>query len=62
MAERLEFVPCGQILPDAEEGELSAAQIRDRIVLILEVKEAFPTIRARKGSLEVKKGVMSTYP
>ena len=41
---------------------LSPAQIKDRgrVFLILEVKETFPTMRAQKGSLEVKKGVMST--
>ena len=38
--------------------ELSLVQIRDRdrIFLVLEVKETFPTIRAQ----EVKKGAMST--
>ena len=38
-AEQLEFVPCGQILEDDVEEELSPAQIRDHIFLILEVKE-----------------------
>ena len=44
--------------------ELSPAQIKERhhIFLILKVKETFPTAHAQKGSLEVKKGVMSTYP
>ena len=61
-AEQLEFVPCGQILQDEEEEELSPFQIRNHIFLILEVKENFPTIHAQEGYLEVKKGVMSTYP
>ena len=44
--------------------ELSPAQIKDRnrIFLILEVKETFLTIYAQKGSWEVKKGVTSMYP
>ena len=64
-AEQLELVPCGQILQEEEEEELSPAQVnrdRDHIFLILEVKETFPTTRVQKGSLEGKKGVMSTYP
>ena len=61
-AEQLEFVPCGQILQDKDEEELSPAQLRDHIFLILEVKETFPTIHVQKGSVEVRKGVMSTYP
>ena len=36
--------------------ELSPAQIRDHIFLILKVKETSPTTHAQKGSLEVKKG------
>ena len=55
-------VPCEQILQDEEEEELSPAQMRDYIFLILEVKETFPTIHEQRGFLEVKKGVMSTYP
>ena len=35
--------------------ELSPAQIRDHIFLILKVKETFPTTHAQKGSLEVKR-------
>ena len=61
-AEQLEFVPYGQILQEEEEEELSPAQIRDHIFLILKVKETFPTTHVQKGSLEVKKGMMSTYP
>ena len=62
-AEQLEFVACGEILQDEEEEEeLSPAQIRDHIFLILKVKETFPTIQAQKGSLEVKKGVMFNLP
>ena len=45
-AEQLEFVTCGQILQDEEEEELSPAQIRDHIFLILKVKETFLTIHA----------------
>ena len=54
-AEQLGFVPCGQILQVEEEEELSPAQIRDHIFLILEVKETLLTIREQKGSLEVKR-------
>ena len=61
-AEQLEFVPCGQILQDEEDEELSPAQRRHHMFLILKVKETFPTTHAQKASLEVKKGVMSAYP
>ena len=42
--------------------ELSPAQMkdRDRVFLTVEVKETFLIMLAQKGSLEVKKGVMST--
>ena len=48
----------------AAREELSPAQIkeRDHIFLILKVKETFPTIYVQRGSLEVKNGVMSSYP
>ena len=38
-------------------GELGPSQIKDRdhILLILEVKETFPTTCAQKGSSEVKR-------
>ena len=55
-AEQLEFVPCGQILQDEEEEELSPAQIRDHIFLIFKVKETFLTAHAQKGSLKARKG------
>ena len=44
-----------------EEEELSPAPTRDHMYLILKVKEASPTLHAQVGSLEVKRGVMSTY-
>ena len=49
-----DIVPCGQVLQDEEE-ELSPAQMRDHVFLILEVKETFPTIYAQEGFLEVKR-------
>ena len=55
LAERLELVPCGQILPDEGEEELSPGQIREHVFLIPEVKETFPTAREQKGSSEVKR-------
>ena len=62
-AEQLESVPCGQILQyednSKREEKLSPVQIRDHVFLILEVKEAFPTVHAQKSSLEV---VKSIYP
>ena len=74
-AAQLESVPCGQMLQDEEGEELSPAQIRDYIVLILEAKETyfsyFSFLRPRRPSrlymrkksfLEVKNGAMSTYP
>ena len=63
-AEQQKFVPCGQILQDEEEEKPSPAWIKDRdhVFLILEVKETFLTICEQKGSLDVKNGVMSTYP
>ena len=61
-AEQLKFVPCGQLLHDEDEEEVSPAQMRDHIVLGLEVKETFPTTHAQKGFLEVEKGVMSPNP
>ena len=61
-AKQLEFVRCVQILQAEEEEELSPAQIRDQIFLILEVKKTFPSTHAQKSSWEVKRGVMSTYP
>ena len=61
-AAQLESVPCGQILQGEEGEELSPAQIRDHMFLILKAKETFPTLHAQKSSLEVKKGAMSTYP
>ena len=66
-AEQLEFVPpCGQIVQDEDNsrriiGEAgSCPDKRDHVFLIVEVKETFLTVQ--KCSLEVKKGVMSTYP
>lgn len=62
-AEQPEFVPCGQIHPNSrsERGTEPCTDKRQRrVFLILESKETFPTMRAQKGSLEVKKGVMST--
>ena len=35
---------------------------RDHIFLILEVKEIFSITHAQKRFLEIKRGVMSTYP
>ena len=63
-AAQLESVPCGQMLQDEEGEELSPAQIKDRdhILFILDTKKTFPTIHVQKSSLEVKRGVMSTYP
>ena len=46
-SEQLEFVPCGQILQDEEQGELNPAQI----FLILQVKETFPTVCVQLASL-----------
>ena len=56
-AEQLEFVPCGQILQDEAEEELSLPQIKDRdhIFLILKVKETFSTIHVQRSSFEVKR-------
>ena len=56
--------PVDRYAQDEEEEEVSPAQRKDRdhIFLILKVKETFPTIHVQKGSLEVKKGMMSTYP
>ena len=53
-AEQPEFVPCGQILQDEEEEELSPAQISDQIFLTLEVKENFLTTHAQKSSWRSK--------
>ena len=44
--EQLDTVPCEQVLQDEEKEELSSAQIRDHIFLILKVKEPFPTTHA----------------
>ena len=44
--EQLDIVPCEQVLQDEEKEELSSAQIRDHIFLILKVKEPFPTTHA----------------
>ena len=44
--------------------KLSPAQIKDRdhIFLILKIKDTFPTMHLQRGSLEVKKRVVSAYP
>ena len=51
-----EFVPCGQILQEEEEEELSPAQIRDHVFLILKFKETFLTTHKQKSSLTITKG------
>ena len=53
-AEQLELVPCGEILQDEDEEELSPAQVRDHMFLILKVKETFPTSHVQKCSSELK--------
>ena len=60
-AEELESVLCKLILHDEKE-ELSPAQIKGHIFLILKVKETFPTTHVGRGSLEVENGMTSIYP
>ena len=59
-AEQIESVSCGQTLQAEDssrsEEELSPAQRRHHIYLILKVKETFLTAHVQKGSSGVRKG------
>lgn len=44
--EQWDIVPCGQVLQDEKKKEVSSAQIRDHIFLMLKVKEPFPNTHA----------------
>ena len=65
-AEQLEFVSCGQMLEDEDnnrrEEKLSPAQVRDKEYTHFSFSKNFLNINMQKCSLDVKKGVMSTYP
>ena len=64
-AEQIESVSCGQTLQDEDssrsEEEVSPAQLRYHIFLILKVKETFLTTHVQKGSLEVKRKGVSPH-